>query len=78
VVIVLNVGSRVVGMVVDSVSDVVALTPEQIRPAPEFGAAMDTEYLVGLGALEGRMLILVEIEKLMTSETMALVDRVVH
>jgi purine-binding chemotaxis protein CheW len=78
VVIVLNVGNRVVGMVVDSVSDVMALTPEQIRPAPEFGAAMDTEYLVGLGALEGRMLILVEIEKLMTSETMALVDRVVH
>src|SRR6185436_7945041 len=74
VVIVLNVGNRVVGMVVDSVSDVVALTPEQIRPAPEFHASMDTDYLVGLGALEGRMLILVEIEKLMTSETMALVD----
>jgi purine-binding chemotaxis protein CheW len=74
VVIVLNVGSRVVGMVVDSVSDVVALTPEQIRPAPEFHSSMDTEYLTGLGALDGRMLILVEIEKLMTSETMALVD----
>jgi len=75
VVIVLNVGNRVVGMVVDSVSDVMALTPEQIRPAPEFHAAMDTEYLLGLGALEGRMLILVEIEKLMTSEAMALVDK---
>jgi purine-binding chemotaxis protein CheW len=75
VVIVLNVGNRVVGMVVDSVSDVMALTPDQIRPAPEFHAAMDTEYLLGLGALEGRMLILVEIEKLMTSETMALVDK---
>ena len=74
VVIVLNVGSRVVGMVVDSVSDVVALTPEQIRPAPEFHASMDTGYLLGLGALDGRMLILIEIEKLMTSETMALVD----
>jgi len=74
VVIVLNVGSRVVGMVVDSVSDVVALTPEQIRPAPEFHASMNTEYLTGLGALDGRMLILVEIEKLMTSEQMALVD----
>jgi purine-binding chemotaxis protein CheW len=75
VVIVLNVGNRVVGMVVDSVSDVIALMPEQMRPAPEFHAAMDTEYLLGLGALEGRMLILVEIEKLMTSETMALVDK---
>src|SRR5262245_23572142 len=74
VVIVLNVGNRVVGMVVDSVSDVVALVPEQIRPAPEFHSSMNTEYLTGLGALDGRMLILVEIEKLMTSETMALVD----
>ena len=75
VVIVLNVGSRVVGMVVDSVSDVVGLTPEQIRPAPEFHASMNTEYLTGLGALDGRMLILVEIEKLMSSETMALVNK---
>ena len=78
VVIVLNVGNRVVGMVVDSVSDVVALTAGQIRPAPEFNAAMDTEYLMGLGALDGRMLILVEIEKLMTSQAMALVEKTVH
>ena len=34
VVIVLNIGGRVVGMVVDSVSDVITLTPEQIKPAP--------------------------------------------
>ena len=78
VVIVLNVGNRVVGMVVDSVSDVIALTPEQIRPAPEFHASMNTEYLTGLGALEGRMLILVDIEQLMTSDEMALVEKTVH
>src|SRR5262245_53732674 len=74
VVIILNVAGRVVGMVVDSVSDVVALTPEQIRPAPEFHSSMDTSYLMGLGALDGRMLILVEIEKLMTSEAMSLLQ----
>ena len=78
VVIVLNVGNRVVGMVVDSVSDVVALTPEQIRPAPEFHASMNTDYLTGLGALDGRMLILVDIEQLMTSDEMALVEKTVH
>jgi purine-binding chemotaxis protein CheW len=74
VVIVLKLGVRVVGMVVDSVSDVVALSSEQVRPAPEFHAAMDTDYVMGLGALDGRMLILVEIEKLMLSECIGLVD----
>ena len=78
VVIILNVAGRMVGMVVDSVSDVIALTPEQIRPAPDFHASMNTEYLTGLGALEGRMLILVDIEQLMTSDEMALVEKTVH
>jgi purine-binding chemotaxis protein CheW len=75
VVIVLNIAGRVIGMVVDSVSDVLALTPEQVRPAPEFGAAMDTEYLIGLSSLDQRMLILVDIERLMTSSDIALFDR---
>jgi purine-binding chemotaxis protein CheW len=78
VVIILNIAGRVVGMVVDAVSDVLTLTPEQIRPAPDFSAAFDTQYITGLGAVENRMLILVEIEKLMTSPDMALVDGTVH
>ncbi len=76
VVIILNMASRVMGMVVDSVSDVITLTPEQIKPAPEMGAVLDTEYLIGLGTLDERMLILVDLEKLMTSEDMGLVERV--
>ena len=51
VVIVLNFGQRVVGIVVDGVSDVLSLTAEQIRPAPEFAVTLATEYLTGLGAL---------------------------
>jgi purine-binding chemotaxis protein CheW len=78
VVIILNVANRVVGMVVDGVSDVLTLLPEQIRPAPEFGATFDTEYLVGLGAVDQRMLILVDIEKLMGSPDMGLVDASGH
>ncbi|WP_435945425.1 chemotaxis protein CheW [Dryocola sp. BD586] len=74
VVIVLNLGQRVVGIVVDGVSDVLSLTAEQIRPAPEFAVTLSTEYLTGLGALGDRMLILVNIEKLLNSEEMALVD----
>ena len=74
VMIILNVARRVVGMVVDGVSDVMQLTPEQIRPAPEFGSAVNARYITGLGALDERMLILVDIEKLMTAADMALMD----
>lgn len=74
VVIIMNVLDRVIGMVVDSVSDVVTLTPEQIRPAPEMGAALDTHYITGLGTQNDQMLILVDIEKLMSSEEMQLID----
>lgn len=73
VMIILNVARRVVGMVVDGVSDVIALTSEQIRPAPELGRTLDSEFLTGIGALDQRMLILVDIEKLVGSAEMALV-----
>jgi len=74
VVIILNLGSRVVGIVVDSVSDVLSLTPEQIKAAPALSASLDTRYIMGLGTVDERMLILVDIEKLMSSNEMALVD----
>jgi purine-binding chemotaxis protein CheW len=77
VVIILNVASRVVGMVVDSVSDVTTLRSDQIRPAPEFAATVDTRYINGLGTLGERMLIVVDIERLMLSSEMALVDEAV-
>ena len=74
VVIILNIAQRVVGMVVDGVSDVTTLKPEEIRPAPEFGASLDVKYLQGLGTLDDRMIILVDIEKLMSSRDMELMD----
>ena len=75
VVIILNIGGRVYGMVVDSVSDVMTLNPEQIKPAPEIGTAFDTDYLIGLGTLGERMLILVDIDKLMSSDDMGLIEQ---
>jgi purine-binding chemotaxis protein CheW len=65
--------SRVMGMVVDSVSDVITLSPEQVKPAPEMGAVLDTDYLIGLGTLDDRMLILVDIDRLMSSPEMGLI-----
>jgi purine-binding chemotaxis protein CheW len=78
VVIILNVAGRVAGMVVDSVSDVITLTREQIRPAPAFGAALGTEYIIGLGTVDKRMLILMDIAKMMAGQQMALTDLVLH
>lgn len=74
VVIILNVAGRVIGMVVDGVSDVLTLNEEDIKPTPELGSTFDTQYLTGLGTVEDRMLILIDIEKLITSREMALVD----
>jgi len=74
VVIILNVANRVVGIVVDGVSDVIALTAEQLKPAPEFSGGLDTQYIMGLGTVDERMIIVMDIEKLMTSRDMELVE----
>ena len=65
VVIILNIGHRVVGMVVDRVSDVTTLLPEQVKPAPEIGSAINTDHIVGLGTLDERMLILIDIGRVL-------------
>ncbi|WP_428312365.1 chemotaxis protein CheW [Hydrocarboniphaga sp.] len=72
VMIVLNVADRIVGVVVDSVCDVVPLSADQIAPPPAFGSTFDSSYLQGLASLNERMLILVDIEKLLGSADMAL------
>ncbi|MCK7493836.1 MAG: chemotaxis protein CheW [Comamonadaceae bacterium] len=78
VVIVLNVRGRVVGAVVDSVSDVLELSREQIKPAPELSSNIEAGYITGIGAVKNgdaeRMLILVDIEALMSSADMGLMD----
>ncbi len=73
VVIVLNIKNHVIGMVVDSVSDVVTLLDEQVRPAPEMGMAADGDYITGLGTVGERMLILLDIDRLMASEQLGLI-----
>jgi purine-binding chemotaxis protein CheW len=75
VVIILNISGRVVGMVVDSVSDVITLSMDQVKPAPEMGTTFDSDYLIGLGTLDERMLILVDIDKLMSSADMGLIEK---
>ena len=73
VVIILNLHRRVVGIVVDSVSDVMELAAENVRSAPDIESAIDSSCIVGLGSVAERMLILLDIEKLMSSVDMGLV-----
>jgi purine-binding chemotaxis protein CheW len=87
VVIILNIAGRTMGIVVDSVSDVLELKAPQIKPAPEFNGAIDASYILGLADVSGisdvkgdagRMLILMDIERLMSSEEMGLVDSLIQ
>ncbi|MDC8758370.1 chemotaxis protein CheW [Janthinobacterium fluminis] len=75
VVIILNIGGHLMGMVVDSVSDVTTLTAEQIKPAPDMASSLNTDHLIGLGMIEQRMLILVDIDRLMSSADMGMVQK---
>lgn len=74
VVVILNVLGRVIGVVVDSVSDVISLTQSQIRPAPDFSGNFDTKYILGLASQDSRMMIVVDIEHLMASADMELIE----
>jgi purine-binding chemotaxis protein CheW len=73
IVIVLNIAGNIMGMVVDRVSDVTTLSPDQIRAAPQMGSTINTDYLIGLGTVDERMLILMDIDKLMSSDDIGLV-----
>ena len=72
VVIILNLRDRVVGIVVDSVSDVMELSAENIRSAPDVESAIDNGCILRLGSVGERMLILLDIEKLMSNADMGL------
>jgi purine-binding chemotaxis protein CheW len=67
VVIILNLKDRVVGVVVDGVSDVITLAADQIKPAPSLGHNADTSHIIGFGTLDERMRILMDVERLMAS-----------
>ncbi|HSW08917.1 chemotaxis protein CheW [Aquabacterium sp.] len=79
VTVILNVAGRVVGAVVDSVSDVIDLAPGQIHPAPEFNGAVDARYINGIGTIDQgerkRMLILIDIERLISSADVGLIEQ---
>jgi purine-binding chemotaxis protein CheW len=78
VVIILRLASRVIGMVVDGVSDVVALAPSEIKPAPQLGSLVDNSFLAGLATQDERMILLLDIEKFLSSSEMNLLGEAVE
>jgi len=73
VVIILNVRGTVIGAVVDSVSDVVTLAPGSIKPAPQFETALDSRFITGLASVGDRMMIVMNMEALMSNAEMGMV-----
>ena len=78
VVIVLSLRGRVVGAVVDSVSDVLELGGDAIKPAPAMNSAIDMSFITGIADVAERMLILMDIEALMSSAEMGLIEPAAH
>jgi len=67
-IIVLDVSGRLIGAIVDTVSEVLDLSGDQIEPAPDFGSKLDTEYILGMGKIGDRVKILLDIDKVFTIE----------
>lgn len=65
VTVIVTVAGRNFGVVVDAVSDVVDVDAGQIRPVPDMGTAVDTEYLKGLTSVGERMVLLLDVDKLL-------------
>ena len=77
VVIILRLASRVIGMVVDGVSDVVALAASEVKPAPQLGSLVDSSFLAGLATQGERMVLLLDIEKFLSSAELNLLGQAV-
>jgi purine-binding chemotaxis protein CheW len=76
VVVILRVAGRVIGLVVDAVSDVVRLAPADVKEAPQLGSVVDASFLAGLATRDDRMIMLVDIEKLLSSGELNLLAQV--
>ena len=70
--ITLNTGPAQMGILVDTVSEVMHIRAEDIEPAPEFGARMRTEYMLGVAKIKGRVVILLDIAQVLTGESLVL------
>jgi len=76
VIMILDVSGRILGLVVDSVSDVVTINSEDIRPRPHFSTKISVKFIQGMGGKDNRFIILLDVDKLLSEEEMDAVDGV--
>lgn len=80
VIIVLSVqtgsGERVVGIVVDSVSDVLSVKTDEIKPSPDFGTSVNTEFIDGLATVDEQMVMLLDIDKMLTTDEITALETI--
>ncbi|MHC4886638.1 MAG: chemotaxis protein CheW, partial [Planctomycetota bacterium] len=71
-IIVVNVGTTLMGVIVDTVHEVVDIEDGQIEAPPQFGAKVDTAFILGMGKLEDRVTILLDIERVLSSDELVM------
>jgi len=76
VVVILRLARRVIGVVVDGVSDVMALRAQDVKPAPQLGSVVESSFIEGLGTEGDRMVLLLDIEKLLSTGELNLLNQV--
>lgn len=75
-IIVLNVNDSTMSIIVDRVSEVLDINKNDIEPAPSFGTKINTDFITGIGKVGGKVKILLDIEKVLTTEDLALADKI--
>jgi purine-binding chemotaxis protein CheW len=67
-ILIVDVDKKVVGLLVDAVTEILRLPPDSIEPAPEIVTSVGSEYIMGVGKLPGKLIILLELQKILKPE----------
>ena len=73
-IIVLDVRGKLMGALVDTVSEVLDIGGEEIEPTPDFGTRLDTDYILGMGKIGDKVKILLDIDKVLSEDDLSAID----
>jgi purine-binding chemotaxis protein CheW len=76
VIMILNVSGRIMGLVVDAVSDVITLPRDAVKPRPNFSTGISLDFIQGMGVKDNKFIILLDVDKLLSDEELNMVDGV--
>lgn len=73
--IVVNIDSRLMGIIVDTVSEVLDINARDIEPTPSLGSSIKTDFILGMGKIKGRVKILLDVDKVLTLEELEAISK---